>query len=108
MDSTETTGRLRIRKEIVARPVERTSSRKVEEPVIDRVKASAGDSGQIETLPDGSISIPVLEERLVVRRELVVRERIIVRKVTKRQRQQISATLRRERIEVTHEPAEER
>ena len=31
------------------------------------------DSGEVETLPDGSISIPVFEEQLVITKRLVVR-----------------------------------
>jgi stress response protein YsnF len=39
----------------------------------------SADSGEVEVLPDGSLSIPVFEEELVVQKRLVVRERIIVR-----------------------------
>lgn len=67
---------------------------------IDRLPAEAGDSGQIETLQDGSISIPVFEEELVVTKRLVVRERVIVRKVTVTEHQAVEADLRRERIDV--------
>ncbi len=58
------------------------------------------DSGRIEELPDGSISIPVLEEELVITKRMVVRERIIVRKRTTTQEHRIREDLRRERLEL--------
>jgi len=67
---------------------------------VDRIDAMANDSGEIEVLEDGSVSIPILEEQLVVSRRLVVRERLIVRKVTETEVERIRAELRRERIEI--------
>jgi len=58
------------------------------------------DSGEIEYSPDGTISIPVLEEELVVTKRIVVRERIIVRKGVETTRQRVDAELRRERVEI--------
>ena len=69
----------------------------LERSVVDDVDA---DSGEVETLPDGSISIPVFEEQLVITKRLVVRERVIVRKHTVYEEQVVSADLRRERLEV--------
>jgi uncharacterized protein (TIGR02271 family) len=69
------------------------------EPV-HRVATSDGDSGEVETLPDGSISIPVFEEELVVTKRLVVRERIVVRKETHVRTETVEAELRRERVDV--------
>lgn len=46
---------------------------------VDRAAAYDQDSGQIETLADGSILIPVFEEQLVITKRLVVKEREIVR-----------------------------
>jgi len=70
-----------------------------EEPV-ERVPAGEGDSGEIETLPDGSVSIPVLEEELVVNKRVVVRERIVVRKEVTSKIERVRADLRRERVEL--------
>ncbi|MDP9465965.1 MAG: YsnF/AvaK domain-containing protein [Actinomycetota bacterium] len=69
----------------------------LERSVVDDVDA---DSGEVETLPDGSISIPVFEEQLVITKRLVVRERVIIRKHTVYEEQVVSADLRRERLEV--------
>lgn len=70
-----------------------------EEPV-ERVPAGEGDSGEIETLPDGSVSIPVLEEQLVVTKRTVVRERIVVRKEVATETERVEAELRREHVDV--------
>ena len=69
----------------------------LERSVVDDVE---GDSGEVETLPDGSISIPVFEEQLVITKRLVVRERVILRKHTVYEEQVVTADLRRERLEV--------
>jgi uncharacterized protein (TIGR02271 family) len=69
----------------------------LERAAVDDVDA---DSGEVETLPDGSISIPVFEEQLVITKRLVVRERVIVRKHTVYEEQVVTADLRRERLEV--------
>lgn len=71
-----------------------------EQLVQERVPVSAGDSGEIETLPDGSISIPLVEEELVFRRETVLRERFVIRKENVTEWQRVQAELRRERVEL--------
>jgi uncharacterized protein (TIGR02271 family) len=81
--------------------------RDVEEAVVDRIAAAEGDSGEVETLPDGSISIPVLEEELVVTKRLVVRERIVIRKETRTVTETVEAELRREQVDVDVEDAPE-
>ena len=58
------------------------------------------DSGQVETLADGSLSIPVFEEQIVVTKRLVVRERVVIRKHTVYEEHVVSADLKRERLEV--------
>jgi stress response protein YsnF len=71
----------------------------------ERVPPPANDSGEIETLPDGSISIPVLEEQLVVTKRVVVRERIIVRKDVEVRSEHVQTELRRERVAIEGEDA---
>jgi uncharacterized protein (TIGR02271 family) len=75
-----------------------------DEPV-ERLPAGEGDSGEIETLPDGSVSIPVLEEELVVTKRVVVRERIVVRKAVTSRIERVQAELRRERVELEGDQA---
>jgi stress response protein YsnF len=41
-----------------------------------------GDQGEVLSLPDGSLSVPVFEEQLVVPPTWVVRERVVLRKTT--------------------------
>ena len=71
---------------------------------LERQAPGAGDSGEVEVLPDGSISIPVFQEELVIEKRLVVRERVIVRKHTVTEDRLVEADLRRERGEVEADP----
>jgi len=74
--------------------------RGIEDADVERAAPVDGDSGEIETLPDGSVSIPLFEEQLVVTKPLVVRERVIIRKRTTSEEHRVEADLRRERIEI--------
>jgi uncharacterized protein (TIGR02271 family) len=93
-------GSVRVRKRVETDQVERVEPRSVEYGDFERAPVSDGDSGEIETLEDGSISIPLFEERLVVSKELFVRERVILRKRTVTEEHRIEAELRKEQIEV--------
>lgn len=96
----EEAGSVRARKVTETDHVAELVGRDVEDADVERRPPVDGDSGEIETLPDGSISIPLFEERLVVTKELVVRERVVIRKRTTTQQQRVEADLRRERIAV--------
>jgi uncharacterized protein (TIGR02271 family) len=74
--------------------------RELEHADVERVAPREGDSGEIETLADGSVSIPLFEEQLVVTKRLVVRERVIVRKRTVTEEHRIDADLKHERIAI--------
>ncbi len=93
-------GDVRFRRHVDVEPERVVVDRGVEHADVVRLAPVEGDSGQIETLPDGSISIPVFEERLVVEKRLVVRERIIVRKHTVTEERVVEAELARERVEI--------
>jgi uncharacterized protein (TIGR02271 family) len=101
--STELTesGRVRVRKHVETYPVTEVVPRHVEHAdTSERVDAVEGDSGEVETLEDGSISIPIFEEVLVVTKRLVVRERVIVRKRTVVDEYTLETELRREHVTV--------
>ena len=70
----------------------------------ERHPVAEADSGEVEVLPDGSISIPVFQEELVIEKRLVVRERVIIRKQTVVEDRLVEADLRRERVEVEADP----
>ncbi|WP_166389247.1 YsnF/AvaK domain-containing protein [Nocardioides ochotonae] len=98
---THEAGRIRVRKHVEDVPVAQTVAREVEHAdASERVPAGEGDSGEVETLPDGSISIPLFEEVLVVTKKRVVRERIIVRKQTVVEEQTVEAEVRREHVTI--------
>lgn len=98
-------GAVRARKRIETEAVDEMVPRAVEEAQIERAEANEDDSGEIEELPDGAISIPVLEEELVVTKRVVVRERIVIRRETTTEYEQVLAQLRMERVEI--DPASE-
>jgi uncharacterized protein (TIGR02271 family) len=75
-------------------------ARRVEHLSEERVPVTDGDSGEIEVLPDGSISIPLFEEELVVTTRVVLRERVVIRKELVEDWQTVYATLRSEQAEV--------
>ena len=93
-------GQVRVRKVVEEDRVQREVARRVEHPDIRRIPPHDGDTGEVITLPDGSLSIPVFEEELVVETRLVVRERIVVAKQLVLESQHLDVPLRRERIEV--------
>jgi uncharacterized protein (TIGR02271 family) len=100
----EEAGALRVRKRVETDAVEEEASREVEAAAVEHVPVEGEDSGLVETLPDGSISIPVFEEELVVTKRLVVRERVIVRKETQVEQETVTAEVRRERVELDADP----
>ncbi len=93
-------GTVRARKTVETDDVDEVVGREIEHADVERVAAAEGDSGEVKTLPDGSVSIPVLEEELVITKRLVVRERILIRKRTVTEEQRVRAELRRERVEI--------
>lgn len=93
-------GHLHVRKRVERERVHEDHPREVEEIELRRAPVSEGDSGQVETLPDGSISIPVFEEELVVTKRRVLKERVIVQKVTIEEQHSIRTELRKERVTI--------
>jgi uncharacterized protein (TIGR02271 family) len=97
-----------VRKYAETEEVEAAYERAVEQvDDLERAPPAESDSGDVEVLPDGSVSIPVFEERLVVTKEVVVKERVIVRKRTVTETQLVRESLRRERVDVTGDNEEE-
>jgi uncharacterized protein (TIGR02271 family) len=96
-------GTLRARRSVEEHGVEEVVPRLVEEADVEHTPVGPEDSGQIETLPDGSISIPLREEQLLVSKRVVVRERIVIRKRMKTVHETIRDELRSERMEVETE-----
>jgi uncharacterized protein (TIGR02271 family) len=97
-------GALRVRKHVETQHVQDYIPREVEEADMERTGPNPDDSGEIERLPDGSISIPILEEELVVTKRTVVRERLIIRKRTRTEQAPVAAELKREQVEVEADP----
>jgi uncharacterized protein (TIGR02271 family) len=65
--------------------------------------AESYDSGEVETLADGSISVPIIEEEVVITKRRVVKERIIIRRGTIVESRRVDTTLRKERVVIEEE-----
>ena len=97
-------GGVRARKHVETRTVERGADRLVEHADSERTPANEDDTGEIITYHDGSVSIPVYEEQLVIEKRLVVKERILVRKHTVTEQYEIQADVQRERVQIEADP----
>ena len=93
-------GTVRARKHVATERATARVARSSERGEFDRAPANENDSGQIESLEDGSVSIPLLEERLVVRKEVFVRERVVLHKHVVTAQHEITAELRKEEIQI--------
>lgn len=94
-------GSVHVRKHVETHPVEYSVPRETEQvDASERIAVDEGDSGEVQILDDGSVSIPVFEEVLVVTKRLVVRERVIVRKHTVVDEYKLQTELRREHVSV--------
>ena len=91
-------GSVGIKREIERGTVRRDVPRQRDQLVQERIPPNENDSGRIETLPDGSLSVPLFEEELVVTKRTVLRERVIIRKETLTEWETVEAELRREQI----------
>ncbi len=93
-------GTVRARKLLETYPVEEVVAVETEHADVERTGANDDDSGEIETLPDGSISVPVFEEEVVVTKRTVIRERVVVRKDVISERHSVQTELLKEQVDV--------
>ena len=91
-------GSARARREVELNTVRADVPRLRDQLAQERVPVADDDSGEVETLPDGSISIPLFEEELVVTKRTVLRERVIIRKETVTEWETVEAELCREHV----------
>jgi uncharacterized protein (TIGR02271 family) len=97
-------GGVRARKVLETERVERSTPLEHETVELERLPAEADDSGAVERLPDGSISIPVFGEEIEVRKRVVVKERVRLSKRTITDEETVATDLVRERIEIDADP----
>ncbi|MCW2924937.1 MAG: hypothetical protein JWM98_2341 [Thermoleophilia bacterium] len=93
-------GTLRAVKHVDVDVVTETMPVNVEYVEMERTVAGPDDDGETRVLPDGSVSIAVLEERIVTRTETFVAERITLRKFTNVEERTVEAEVRKERVEI--------
>ncbi|MBA3246165.1 MAG: YsnF/AvaK domain-containing protein [Actinobacteria bacterium] len=93
-------GSVKAKKRVDTLKVDELIEKTRERVELERAPVEDGDAGGIETLADGSISIPVYEERLVVTKEVVLTERVVIRKQVETVTERVRDELRRERVEI--------
>jgi uncharacterized protein (TIGR02271 family) len=93
-------GSVMLRKNVDTEAVEHVVPVGVEHANIERTAPTDEDSGQIEHFTDGTISVPVFEEEIVVTKRLRVRERILIRTTIETHDEVLRDEVRRERVEV--------
>ncbi|MBA2475139.1 MAG: YsnF/AvaK domain-containing protein [Actinobacteria bacterium] len=98
-------GYARAQKRVDTLSVDELVPRAVQDVRLERTSVSDGDSGRIEHLPDGAISIPVYEEQLVVTKRIVLKERVIVRKQVVSVQERVQDEIRKERVELDADEA---
>lgn len=85
-----------VRTEVVHQPVELQR----EELVIERVPASEAHTGRQQAFNEQEVFIPLRREEAVVEKTTALREEVRARKATRTDRQEVSAEVRREDVEV--------
>ncbi len=93
-------GEAEIRKTVETRHVQEQVDLTREEVTVERRPITDASQLNAQPLGEGEISIPVMEERLVVEKRMVPVEQIIVRKKQVTDQQTVEADLRRERLDV--------
>ena len=93
-------GVLRARKHNDAVAVREVVPVATEELDGERIAVEEDDSGRIETLADGSVSIPIYAEELVITKRVVLKERLVLRKRTVVEELTVDDSLRYERVEL--------
>ena len=97
---TQELGEIQVHTEVEETPGRLEVDAYREEVTVEHEAVGEGVTERVESWqePDGAVVIPVYEERLVVVKRLVLRERIRVRRVGTTERQLFEDTLRRERL----------
>lgn len=94
-------GTVRVHKDVQSREAHLSVPVTHEEAIVERIPADAYDGRPPES-PD-EVLIPVLEERLVVQKQTVVKEYLRVRKVRVTDQQEVHDTLRHEVVSLSEQ-----
>ena len=101
-------GAVRVRKHVERVQAVEPHERRVEfGDVVERAAPDPDDSGAIEQLPDGAVSVPVFAEEIVVSKRLVLRERVVIRKAVVTEHARLEGERAVERVDVAAEDVPE-
>jgi uncharacterized protein (TIGR02271 family) len=93
-------GSVRAKKRVETQSVQTRVDRGSEHADLRTAPAEVEDDGEVWVLEDGSVSVPVFEEEIVITKRLVVRERVVIAKHTVYEDHVVTADLRREHLDV--------
>lgn len=97
---------VKVRKWVETGPFHDEVERNVGSIETDYEPAEPADDGQVHELSDGTLSIPIFEEQIVVTRRTVVRERLLLRRQVVAETVEINEEVRREEFELSTEEGE--
>ncbi len=92
---------VRLRKWVETDAIRDDVTRQVGSVETEHASADEVDDGEVHELSDGTLSIPVFEEQIVVTRRTVVRERILLRRQIVAETVEVKTEVRREEFELT-------
>ena len=100
-------GAVRVRKRVERHPVAQAHERLIEFGDVEHADPDPDDSGALVELEDGSVSVPVFAEEIVVSKRLVLRERVVIRKGVVTEHARLAGEGGVERVDVETESASE-
>lgn len=91
---------VRVRKWVETDPFHQQVDRNVGVVQTDHAPPDDIEDGEVHELADGSLSIPVFEEQIVVSRRTVVRERVLLRRHIVAETVEVNEEVRREDFDI--------
>ena len=93
---------VRLRKWVESDAIRDEVTRQVGSVETEHVATDEVDDGEVHELSDGTLSIPVFEEQIVLSRRTVVRERILLKRKVVAESVEVNTEVRREEFELTN------
>jgi uncharacterized protein (TIGR02271 family) len=95
-----TRGEVRIGKHVETEHVSEPVTRRREEVVIERRPVGSDTPGDVATIGEAEVRIPLMEEELVVDKRAVVKEELVVGKRVVEERDVVEAEIRKEQFDI--------
>lgn len=103
-----TRGEARIGKHVESERVSEPVTRRREEVVIERRPVGTDTPGDVATIGEAEVRIPLMEEELVVEKRPVVKEELVVSKRVVEEEEVVEAEVRKEQFDIDNPSSRER